>query len=148
MWQAPSQRGRALASVRKREKDRNRKPFHLKRVTAEIKVLSSPASQPTITQARVLLNDLNPKGMGLFSATPLMVGQEVAITLEQPQRIYMRGRIIWCQEYDVDSHIMSSHSFSYRMGIQFIFESAEDEKAVKDFCEQLNRDVIFQQQAA
>lgn len=141
MWQAPSQRMRALAVQKKRDRDRMRRPLHIKRVNAEIKLLSLQA-EPQVTIARVILNDLTPKGMGLFCASPLLVGQEVAITLEEPKRIYLRGRIVWCQEYDADSHVLSQQSYSYRMGIQFIFESPEEQVAIRRFCEQLENEFL------
>ena len=90
-----------------------------------------------VAAARVVLNDLSPRGMGLFCSRSMLVGQEVAVTLDEPRRVYLRGRIIWCQEYDTESHVLSQQSYSFRVGIKFVFQSAQEEEAVKAFCEEL-----------
>jgi hypothetical protein len=147
MWQAPNQRLRAIASQKRRERERNRRPLHLKRVQAQIKILSQSV-EPEITEARVILNDFSPKGLGLFSSKPVLVGQEVAITLDKPRRIYVRGRVVWCQEYDAGSHVLSATSFSYRMGVQFVFETQEELQSIQEFCDELNRGYLHSTQVA
>ena len=146
MWQAPSQRMRAVSNQKKRERDRSRRPMHIKRVHAEIKLVNPRAAQgeaAVLVDARLLLNDLSPKGMGVFSAQAMDAGQEIAITLQDPSRIYLRGKVIHCQEFDANSHVLSAKSFSYRIGIQFLFETADEQAAVKKFCEQISREHIF-----
>jgi hypothetical protein len=142
MWQAPNQRSRASISNRKRERDKTRRPLHLKRVQAELKV-ADPGQTPTVTSARVLLNDISPKGMGLFSASPFLPGTEIALTLSSPRQVYLRGRVAWCQEYDVDSKILSKNQFSYRVGIEFLFDSEAEEKSLKAFCEEIFKEHLF-----
>ncbi len=136
MWQAPSQRSRALAHQKRKERDRYRQQFHVRRVRAEIKV-SEPMVQSTRSAARVVLNDVTPNGLGLFSEHPVMPGQEVAITLEEPKRFYVRGRVTWCQEYECNTHVLSQTSFRYRVGIEFIFETPEEQAAVEAYCIEL-----------
>ena len=148
MWQAPNQRVRAIAQAKRRERERARRPLHIKRVSAELKVLTLPSAAPMVTDARVLLNDFSPKGLGLFCGRPLGVGQEVAITLESPRRIYVRGRIVWCQEYDCESHVLSQRSYSYRIGVQFTFETVEEQKAIKAFCDELSKDYLLTSRVA
>jgi hypothetical protein len=106
------------------------------------------AAVPTVAQGRLLLNDISPKGLGLFSDQPIMVGQEIALTIEEPKRFYVRGRVVWCQEADADSHILSSHPFSYRIGLVFLFQNAAEEAQVKAYCDELARDVLYGAQAA
>jgi hypothetical protein len=148
MWQAPNQRVRALQSAKKRQIDRLSRPLHLKRVRAEVRINATQSAPQKIAEARVLLNDVSPTGMGIFSTIPFLVGQEVAITLEDPKRVFLRGRVTWCQEYDVDSHILSANSFSYRMGIKFVFQSKVEEEAVRLFCEELCQNVLYTDDAA
>lgn len=147
MWQAPNQRGKALANQRKRDRERMRQNFHLRRVRAQIKI-SEPMAPATSTHARLILNDLSPKGMGMFSEAPLMVGQIVAITIEEPRRFYVHGRIVWCQEYDANSHVLSETSFSYRVGVEFVFETKEEEKSVREYCENLVQEYVYGRKAA
>lgn len=142
MWQAPSQRSRALANQKRRERERMRQSFHVRRVRAEIKV-SQPMVQSTRTDARVILNDFTPQGLGLFSEHAVMPGQEVSITLEEPKRFFVRGRVIWCQEYDANSHVLSQVSFKFRVGIEFVFETPEEQAAVEAYVTELNEKYIF-----
>lgn len=147
MWQAPSQRLRALVSSKRREKDRLRRPLHFLRTRAEIKIpdLNGDA---IIVDARVILNDISPKGVGLFSTQALLPGQDVAITLEEPKRIYLKGRIVWCQEHDVESHVLSESRYSYRIGIAFVFETPEEFQAVQHYCEVLQKEHIHRKASA
>src|SRR6185437_13706820 len=136
MWQAPNQRLRAQANARKRERDRYKIPFHIKRVVAQIQ-LQVAGSEPQKIEARTLLNDFSPKGMGLFSAHRFNQGDEVIVTIDSPERIQVKGKITWCQEYYVAGKVLKTQSFSYRAGIQFAFASADEEAAVKKFCNEL-----------
>jgi hypothetical protein len=140
MWQAPNQRVRAQANARKRERERVRRGIHIKRVRAEIKTVGELAAPALVTQARVLLNDFSPKGVGVFAHAPIIVGQLVSLTLEEPKRFYVKGRVVWCQEYAMESHVLSETPFHYRMGIEFVFETPEEEQQVKDYCEALGHD--------
>lgn len=149
MWQAPNQRVRALQTAKKRQQDRLSRPLHIKRVRAEIRAISqNPGGEAPATEARVILNDFSAKGMGIFASQALMVGQEVAITLQEPKQVYLRGRIVWCQEYDAESHVLSANPFSYRMGIKFVFQSKQEEQAVAKFCDELFRQHLYGNKAA
>ena len=148
MWQGSSQRVRALQSEKRRQKERLARPIHIKRVRAEIKPRGSSVNQQLpITDGRVILNDISAQGMGLFSTQPQLVGQEVSITLEEPRRIFLRGRIIWCQEHDTETHVISQNAYSYRVGIKFLFESKEEEELIKQFVAELGRDVLYNKAA-
>jgi hypothetical protein len=76
------------------------------------------------------------------------VGQEVAITLDKPRRIYVRGRIVWCQEYDANSHVLTQQAYSYRMGVQFVFETHEESTAIQEFCEEINKSFLHTSRVA
>jgi hypothetical protein len=137
MWQAPNSRVRAIAQAKKREKERNRRPLHLKRVVGEIKVTGGLGQTPTVTQARVVLNDFSPKGVGVFSNAALEQGQEISLTLNDPKRFYARAKVVYCQEYGSESHIVSEQSYQFRVGLQFLFENDEEKKEVEKYCEEL-----------
>ncbi|MCM2277219.1 MAG: PilZ domain-containing protein [Oligoflexia bacterium] len=143
MWQAPNQRIRSIQSSKKRQQDRLRRPLHIKRVGAELKVLGQGPRQGAVAEARVILNDISHGGMGVFSSVPIVVGQEIAITLQEPRRVYLRGRVVWCQEYDTESPIISKNPFSYRMGVVFQFRDRQEEQAVKAFCEEIFREHLY-----
>ena len=143
MWQAPNQKTRSFGSSKKRNKDRLDRHFHLKRVQAELKILGVLDAPPKLFEARVLLNDLSPKGLGLFTIEPLVIGQEVALTLEEPKRFYIKARVVWCNEYDSDTHVLTDHAFSYRVGLEFSYETQEEEKGVIDYCEELAQKYLY-----
>jgi len=148
MWQSPNQRVRAIANARKRERDRLMQQFHFRRVEAEIKLLTVGAENSPPMPVRVILNDLSPKGMGLFSVQNVISGQEVLITLKEPKALTIKARVIACQEYENESHILSPKSYPYRLGVKFIFDSPEQEQQVKEFCEEIEREYLYGSKAA
>jgi len=145
MWQAPNHRTRAAG---KKRSDSLANALHIKRVHAELRVVGDKSSEPKITMVRVILNDLSLQGVNLFSTEPHIAGAEVAITMEDPMQIYLRGRIVACQEYAIDSHIMSVNNFSYRLSVKFVFETEREQKAVQDFVDFIAMKVTNTQKAA
>jgi hypothetical protein len=142
MWQSPSSRTRAAQAAKKRERDRLKPHLRIQKVHAEIKVLGA-MRDPQFADCQVVLNDFSPLGVSLFSNTPLMVGDEVALTLEQPKQFYIKGRIISCQEYDATSRVLSKNTYSYRIGIQFKFETDEEKAEVKAYCDHIAQQFLF-----
>ena len=136
MWQAPNQRMRAQQNSKNRGRDRGRMELHIKRVDITV-TLQVPGGEPVKINARSLLNDFSPGGMGVFCGHKFNADDEVTITFESPKKIEIKGRIAWCQEYYVVGKVLKAQSFSYRAGIQFKFATPEEEKAVQDFCEEL-----------
>lgn len=136
MWQAPNQRLKAQANMKQRERDRNRSNFHIKRVAISL-LLQVPGGEPLKIDARALLNDFSASGMGLFTAHNFNPDDEITITFDSPRKIEIKGRVAWCQQYHVVGKVIKAQSFSFRAGIQFRFTSEEEEKAVKDFCDEL-----------
>jgi Tfp pilus assembly protein PilZ len=140
MWQAPNTR-----RGKRRGRDKYRRPLHLKRVSAELKSVEVPGVPPILAETRIVLNDLSPFGVGLFSERQFNVGQEVALTLEQPRRIYVRGRVVWCEDQSPYSHVMSAKPFGYRIGIQFSFNTEQEQEALRTFCDQIAREHLHAQ---
>jgi hypothetical protein len=138
MWQAPSQRVRALTNAKKRERDKARRPIHIKRVMGQLKILGALGSEPVIAEARVLLNDMTSKGVGLFCGIGLATGQEISITIQEPKQFFIKAKVMWCQEYNSESHILSKVSYAFRVGVQFVFSTPEEEKAVADYCAEIS----------
>src|SRR5438552_2188058 len=110
MWQVPNQKLRALMNARKREKERAKQGFHIRRTQAQLRIVSPPITTP-IMDVRVVLNDISPKMMSIFASTPLAPGQIAALTIEHPQRIYIRSRIVGCQELDYERGVISSQTY-------------------------------------
>jgi Tfp pilus assembly protein PilZ len=112
------------------------------RVSAELKSVDAPGTPALLAETRIVLNDLSPFGVGLFSEKPFNVGQEVALTLEHPRRIFVKGKIAWCEDQTPHSHVMSAKPFGYRLGIQFTFQTEQEQETLKQFCEELSREVL------
>lgn len=144
MWHTPNQRLRAIANARKRERDRLKRPFHIKRVLADVilrsgdQILEEVAPLPV----RVILNDFTVRGVGLFSQTPLSPGQEIILGITAPMKLDIRARVIWCQQHDANTHVLSEQPFSYRMSIEFMVPP-DDQPTIKAFWEESCRSYLY-----
>jgi hypothetical protein len=131
-----------LPGAKKSRREVPRRSLHIKRVTAEIRTVGSVTAEgkPMAEgSARILLNDLSIKGVGIFCNRSFLPGQEIAIHLTDPAPIYLRGKIVFCQEHDSRTHIISDVPYSYRIGIQFVFADATEEANVRKYCEDIFR---------
>src|SRR5262245_22276876 len=107
MWQAPNQRVGAIQNSKKRQLERMKRPIHLKRVRAEVRLVpnqettaqaTTQDAQGEVVEVRVLLNDLSPNGIGIYASAGMAPGQDIQIILDEPKRIELKGKVIWCQE--------------------------------------------------
>lgn len=136
MWQSPAARMRQSSKRR----DDPRMKYHLLKVTAEIKLQASLGESARILAASIVLNDLSPSGVAVFSEGKLTPGQEVFLTLDNPKRFYARGQIISCQDLETTSKILSSQkSFGFRVGILFKFDNEKDKEEVYRFCTEIEK---------
>jgi hypothetical protein len=165
MWHNPNQRLRAIANAKKREREKQRRPFHVKRVIAHLS-LPKPAETPIQAQdqntqeqpgsktattdsqieiipARVILNDLSSKGVGLFSPFPFIPGQEVIVNITAPIKLQLPSRVVWCQQHDANSHVLSSQPYSYRLGIEFLHPSHEKQESIKIIFDDISRNFLY-----
>lgn len=136
MWQTPNSKP-APPKGNRTAHGRSRRSLHVLRVSAEIRCIEadSPDGEPAPdAAARILLNDLSSKGVGIFCTHPLIAGQEVAISINLPAKLYLRGVVVHCQEREVKTHIISNPTYGFRIGIEFIFESAAEQAAVSKYC--------------
>lgn len=152
MWQAPNQRAGAAYNAKKRQQERNRKPFRLRRVRAEVRLIppektiaqaESESAIGELREARVILNDLSPGGIGIYAPGPMYPGDKIRITLTEPRKIAVEGRVIWCQNQGFGNHVISEQSFNYRVGVQFIFDTEESRQAFVQFCEDLRQNYLY-----
>lgn len=158
MWHTPNQRLRAIANAKKREREKARRPFHVKRINASLQIASIASSQTAPsedkevesdkTDVRVILNDLSVKGVGLFSPTFFNPGQEIVLGIVDPMKLDIRGRVIWCQEHDANSHILSKEPYSYRLAIEFILPTLEEQQGIKAFWEEVCKNYLYAARAA
>ncbi len=141
MWNAPNQRLRSLNKSKKRELERARRPIHVKRIIASIEIIN-PTIPNSKSDVRLILNDFTYKGAGLFSQYPFIAGQEICLNITHPTQINIKAKIIWCQEYHANCHVLSKQPYAYRLGIEFIMDPTE-EKEIRIFCDEVSKNHIF-----
>ena len=118
--------------------------LHLTRVQAQLKLITGGlGTPPVIIVSNLLLNDFLPKGMGVFLPEKLLVGQEVSVTIEKPKRFFCRARVTYCHEIEYrPSHLVQNTRYLYRSGVEFIFDSTEEEETVREFYHEIYRDYV------
>lgn len=118
----------------------------LQRTDAEIKTLSSSLngestdeSQSTILPARVILNEFSLAGVGAYTTQRLKMGQEIALTIDEPRRFYITGRVLICNEVRTESKLIQQNVYPWRVGIEFIYKSDAERAEVSKYCEELTK---------
>ena len=143
MWQSPSQRTRSAAYGKKRDKSRMRKPFHIKRIVAQLVHGASESSPGITTDVRMVLNDLSVTGAEIFSPVPLNMGEKVTLNIQDPQKLSLSATVTWCQEYAMNSHILSDQPYSFRIGIEYVLKSDEERETLRSFCQDITNNYIL-----
>lgn len=126
-------RGSGPKKPNKQLRQAKRKIIPFQRVHANIKIERTNET----AESRVFLNDLSPTGVGCFVNVAIDKGELVAMVIEQPKHIYLRGEVIWCSPYTLDTKILTAERYDYRVGIKFIFDSPEEADIVKKYVEEL-----------
>ncbi len=120
------------------------KRVKLKRAEAEIKTLASDSdtgddSTTEILPARVILNEFSDAGVGVYTTEALRMGQEVALTIDEPRRFYITGRIVFCNEVRTDSKLLQQITYPWRAGIEFNYKTDAERSEVAAYCEELRK---------
>jgi len=96
------------------------------------------------TKVRLMLNDFSMKGAGVFSSIALVAGQEVQLILPEPRKMILPGKVIWCQEHNLNSHIISQELFAFRAGIEFVLTSPEQSSSLQSLLEEIQTQILGQ----
>lgn len=125
-------------------RDPHRLSLHIKRTKAEIVLTEglSMVGTGTSVPARVVLNDMSPKGLYLFASEQLALGQQIQLTLEEPRRFFAHGKVVSCQNIVMDRRVISEHQFPYRVGIEFLFRNDAERQAVLQYCQEILGDFL------
>ncbi len=122
------------------------KRVKLQRTDAEIKTLNSAGSgevadesASAILPARVILNEFSLAGVGAYTTGRIKMGQEIALTIDEPRRFYITGRVLFCNEVRVDSKLIQQNVFPWRVGIEFIYKTDAERAEVSKYCEELTK---------
>lgn len=146
MWQSPSQRVRAIESAKRREHARLSRPLHIRRVQAFMRLGTDSGQAGTGAQkeARVVLNDLSSKGVGLYVPEQLPIGTKVIVNWQDPEPIEIEAKVVWMQDASASSSgIFADHAFKYRVGLVFQFKSPEEGEKLKKYCEEVLREYLY-----
>jgi hypothetical protein len=152
MWQAPNQRIEAIKNAKKRQQDRLNKPLHLKRVRAEVRLVpqkethaqaSTQGENGQAIEARVMLNDISPHGIGIYSKEKMIPGMSVQVSLEGPKEIKVTGSVMWCQEQFAGGGIISAQAHNFRVGVKLQFATPEEEKTFNDYCAEIEKQYLY-----
>jgi len=90
-----------------------------------------------IFDARVLLNDVSPGGMRLFSCIALNPGHAVEVTLDHPRPITVRAVITERLAPMRQGHIVSPRAYVHRLTAEFNFSSDDERAAMTEFVVEL-----------
>lgn len=90
---------------------------------------------------RMLLNEVTPVGFTFFAARPLMVGNEINVTVEHPTRFFSKARIVGCVEIPMSYGIVREEEFKYRVIVEFIPSGEEQKKELQNYFDLVQREV-------
>lgn len=137
MWQGNPNTKTTRATSRAPKRKGRSKPLSMSRIQAELK--NAKDTTEPVQPIRLVLNDLTPLGIQIFTTTALPTGFEILVSLTHPSRIDLHGKVTSCQQYNLNSKIldMSGQSYRYRARVVFQFADATERDVVRDFCKQL-----------
>jgi len=139
MWQ---QNQKPKLGVKKTSRTKtNKRPMHFRRVRATMKILDSDDGQ--ILEGRVVLNDLRPGGMLIYLAEFIEPGSEIAVTLEEPKGLFLKGRAERVEDFNQSSHIMSDNPFSFRVHMEIVYEDEDERSRIAEICEQVMTEILY-----
>lgn len=113
--------------------------MRMKRIQTQILASNGFGMEPTQIPVRLILNDLGPQSVTLFAMSSLELGHEVALTIEYPRPLHVRGKVTYCALFDVVSRVHNPNRYSYRMQIEFEFLNDGEMIAVREYVEELQR---------
>ncbi len=153
MWQSPNQAGGPPTGKKRRK---SKRLFHVKRMDVLCEFLgvgrsSSDASsqegetaKSAQTIVRFVLNDLSIKGAGFFSSIQMTPGQEIRLTLPDPKKVVISAKVVWCQEYNINSHIISKDPFLFNVGVEFVIPTSAEAELLQALIDELKAEHLVQ----
>ena len=138
-WDVPVYRIHAYVQSLNRRRAAGRKKaqaeYHLKRAHAELQILhGTPGlrSANEVLHANIMLNDIRPRGLQVFSHQSLPFGQKVSIAIPAHRGFFAHGRVIGCEPLSTRITPASGTAPRYRVVIAFEFQSIDERLAIKN----------------
>ena len=148
-WDVPVYRIHAYVQSLNRQRAARRKKaraeFHLKRARAELQLLHGTQGLRTakdVLHANIMLNDIRPRGLQVFSHQSIPFGQKVSISIPAHRGFFAHGRVIGCEPLSPRITPASGVTPKYRVVIAFDFESIDERLAIKNFCDDLQKNYL------
>jgi hypothetical protein len=116
--------------------------LRMKRVQAELVANNGWGVAGTVVVTRLILNDLGPKSVTLFSSASLELGQQVTFSIEHPRPLVVRGKITYNALFELTSRIHCNPRYPYRIQVEFDFLNDGEAAAVREYVEELNRNEL------
>jgi hypothetical protein len=108
--------------------------MRLKRSDAQL-ILTDDQGMPRFrVQTMLILNDMGPLKVTVFSPTPFARDQTVVFNIPNIRNFLARGRVAACKEVPLNPGILSQHTYRYRIEIDFEFASEIEQQLVENFC--------------
>ena len=114
------------AQKRKKEKAASASQLKLNLVMADVRLLNSTSEENAVFATKLVWSELANSTVLLYSANPIPVSEEIAISVKNPKQIYVRGRIVGCAEAAPSARILSKNPMLYRIKVELQFNSAEE----------------------
>lgn len=107
--------------------------LHMKRLPAQIEIKTGLGGQRDITKARLFSTDFAPGSMRLFTTKPFEVDQEIAITIDDGERFFVRAKVKWCQNFGYNSQVVFQEPYAYRIEVHFVFTNTQEKERVRKY---------------
>jgi hypothetical protein len=109
----------------------------LKRATAQIEVAGAAndgGKKTKVVDALIILNELTPTQVSVFSESPFLGAQPVTIHIQGFRGTFtINGRITACKEIPINYGIVSKKSYHYRVEVSFVYENEQAAKNIMDY---------------
>ena len=142
MWDIPRFRIRAYVKAlqeRRKRAERTRPTFHFRRTEVQITRAGAFGATTEIAHGRLVLNDIKPNQITLFTTVALEDGLRVAITFNYPEPFYAKARVRYCRTFEITPRIVTQVTYPYRVKLEFMFDNEDERAAVERYCTFLNQ---------
>lgn len=148
MWNVLRHQIKNYVQNLKNQKEGDGNVLMIKKVPVQLTVQQGLTAPPTVIWGYIVLNDVTPRGMYVFSTEPFKQDQSVAVTLEEPKRFYAKTKVISCQNVKTDSRVISEKTYAFRLALEYEAETEEEKAALKAFAEDIQQNYLYRQKAA
>lgn len=111
--------------------------LRFKRIQAGLQVAQGLGLPPKSIEGRIVLNDLGPEGLFIFTAEALPPDSEVEVNLSFPRTLNVYGKVTGCWLAEQSGRVQSAKVFPFRLRIDFTFLNEGDATAVREYCADL-----------